>query len=195
MNKSEAPLRLILISGPKHSGKCLTAGALAKLLGGEAMDLDEIVEIKTGKSPRALYKEGPEIFRKAEAQALASLINGPEKNRPSKPKTTEKQKLKFIAPGGGLIDNSEAMALLTCHREISIVYLEVSAETAWLRILDNAAGGELPPFLNTENPRETHLNLHKRRAESYKALAHLCISAENKSPEEIAGEIIQRLGL
>ena len=171
--------RLILITGPKHSGKSMTALALAKIIGGEAADLDDIVERQTGKTPRALFKEGAEVFRKAETRALASMIRG---------------KGGIIATGGGLIDNNEALALLDGRRDLIFVYLDVSPETAWQRIL--AVGDELPPFLNTENPRvkpkETHLALHKRRAEAYKALAHLTVFAENKSSEEIAEEILKR---
>ena len=184
---------LVLITGPKHSGKSMAALALEKITGGEALDLDEIVERQTGKKVRELFREGSEIFREAEARALSSLIR----------LKVQDEKLRIIATGGGIIDNPEAMALLAGCREIVTVYLDVSPETAWVRILRSAAGsdtcttatGELPPFLNTENPRETHLALHKRRAEAYKALASLTISAENKSPEEIAGEIAERLEL
>lgn len=175
--------RLIIITGPKHSGKTMTARTLEKITGGEAVDLDDIVERQTGIKVRALFKEGPEIFREAEARALASLAE------------IQNQGLRIIAAGGGLVDNPEAMALLGRHREIIIVYLDVSPETAWQRILQTTSGGELPPFLNTETPRETHCALHKRRAEAYKALARLTISAENKSSEEIAGEIAEHLQL
>lgn len=175
--------RLVLITGPKHSGKSLAARALGKITCGEAVDLDEVIEQKTGKSPRELFKAGPEIFRKAEASALVSLVRPTEQHN---------EKLRIVAAGGGLIDNPEALALLS---EIIIVYLDVTPETAWKRILYTAAGGELPPFLNTENPKETHFTLHKRRAEGYRALANLTVSAENRSPEEIAREIADHLEL
>ena len=196
---------IILITGPKHSGKTLTSRALQKIIDGEVMDLDEVVERQTGKSPRTLYKEGPEIFKRAEAQALASLIQPKGTEETSEPMVPEESKVRrnqrflIIAAGGGLADNPEALALLSSRREIIVVYLDVSAETAWQRIVHTAAGGELPPFLYTENPRvkpeETHLALHNRRGEAYKALADFTISGETKSPEEIAGEIANRLAL
>ena len=171
--------KIILITGPKHSGKSLAARALQKNIGWEALDLDELVEKETGETPRVLLKEGTENFQKAEEKVLASLV---------------KQSRLIIAAGGGLVDNSEAMTLLSSHSEIIIVYLEVAAATAWQRILNSAAiEGELPPFLNSENPQETHLALHERRARAYKLLAHLTIAAENKSPKEIAGEIAKFL--
>ena len=180
--------RAILITGPKHSGKTLCAKALGKIINMEAVDLDDIVEKYNGKTPRVLFEEGPEIFRKAEELALASIIQPTESDRDF----FGSQSFRIIAAGGGLIDNAGTLALLHDHPEIIIVYLDVSAETAWQRISDD---GELPPFLNTENPKETHLVLHKRRSGAYRKLAGLIIAANNKSPEEIAEEIAERLKL
>jgi len=179
-------MSIILISGPKHSGKTLCAEALGALTGIKTVDLDTLIEDQTGKSPRELFKEGNEIFRKAEARALSSLLQGFQ---------GAANRHLIVAAGGGLVDNPDAMTLLAEKKEIRIIYLDVSAETAWQRILRSAEGSELPPFLRTENPRETHRALHERRVLAYKALAHVSISAENKSPREIAGEIIKLLKL
>ena len=176
--------RIILITGPKHSGKSLSARALGEKTGGEVFDLDEIIKKETGKSPRELFLEGTMIFKKAEAMALERLLAEMEGN--SQPHSNPK----IIASGGGLIDNGDAMELIYRHEEIVFVYLDISAETAWQRILKTVSvDGELPPFLRTENPRETHLALHRRRAEAYKALGGIIVASENKTPEEIAGEI------
>jgi shikimate kinase len=172
---------IIFLTGPKHSGKTSAGRALANLCSAPFTDLDEAVEERTGKSSRNLYREGPEIFRKAEAETLAALllIAGPG----SAPH--------IIAGGGGIIDNSEALALLEKLKTMTRVYLDVPAETAWKRI--TAAGkGELPPFLQTENPRETHRTLHERRALAYRNFAEIIIEAGEKSPEEIAREILER---
>jgi shikimate kinase len=52
----------------------------------------------------------------------------------------------------------------------------------------------LPPFLNTDNPQETHKTLHQRRAAAYKNSAYMRVQAEAKEPEQIAQEIILALG-
>ena len=178
--------RIILITGPKHSGKSLAARALEKLTGGAAFDLDDCIEKETGRTPRELYTESEELFKKAEEKALVSLLQ-----------LKEGDDVRIIAAGGGLVDNSKALARLSAplmqKAEVFIVFLELSAETAWQRIVHSDLG--LPPFVNTENPKETHKALHERRADVYKALAHLTIAAENKSPEEIAGEIARFLQL
>ena len=179
--------RIVLITGPKHSGKSSCIKALGELVDGQTIDLDELVEAQSGKSPRELYAIGVESFRKAEALAFSSVLK------------TSNPKQQIIASGGGLIDNSEVMALLSearaMQREIIIVYLDVSMETAWQRIVND---GELPVFLNMGNPmglnpQETHLALHERRAEAYRKLADIIIETENKTVMEIAGEISIKL--
>jgi shikimate kinase len=179
----------IILVGPKHAGKTSAGKALAAILGGNFTDLDEQIELRTGKSVRALYKEGPGVFRQAEADALASLIGGAS----SVPNAA-----RIIAAGGGLADNGAALSLLRQPEPRPaplLVYLHVSAETAWTRIEAQAAKtGELPPFLNTGNPRETHCRLHERRAAAYREIAAFTIDAEGKSPAELGEEILKRLG-
>jgi shikimate kinase len=188
MDDSETP-GIMLITGPKHSGKTSAGRALAAFLGTGFIDLDELIEQQTGKSPRTLYREGPEVFRQAETRALASLLAGISPGPAV---------LGVVAAGGGLIDNPEALELLQ-RRDLSekapiVVYLEAAADTAWKRI-NRVAGetGELPPFLNTENPRETHAALHARRGRAYKELASLTIDVEGKTSEDIGREIAARI--
>ena len=163
----------IMLLGPKHSGKTTTGTALAKLLGIPFIDLDEAIEQSMGRSPRELYREGADVFRQAEAETLLSVI------RQDTPQAV-------IAAGGGIIDNEQALALLMGQKRLLGVYLAVSTETAWQRI---SASTELPPFLETENPQETHRLLHERRAAAYQALADCTISGEGKAPEAVAEEI------
>jgi shikimate kinase len=166
--------------GPKHSGKTSAGKALASLLSCDFIDLDDFIAQRSGKSPRALFLEGPEIFRKAEAEALAALFES---------KTAGSQSV-IIASGGGIADNPEALDLLQKNTQVVSVFLDVSAKSAWQRI---GREKELPPFLRTENPEETHCSLHKRRAAAYRQIASLVINAEGKSPGEIAEEVRDRV--
>ena len=166
----------IFLTGPKHSGKTSAGRTLALLCSCDFIDLDDLIEQQTGKSPRALYVEDPLKFKKAEAGALAVLV-----------KSDNKQKQRIIAVGGGIIDNPEALPFL---ENAKTVYLSISADTAWDRIV-HAQDGELPPFLKTGNPEETHRALHERRGAAYRQLAKIVIEAEGKTPEEVAGEILK----
>jgi shikimate kinase len=241
---------LVIIMGPKHSGKTSAGKALARLWAGAAndpshsarspsegavfIDLDELVERRSGKSPRQLYKEGPDRFRKAEAEALKSLLEDVELPRDDgwwrpgdsprddgrwRPDDFPKEPLRpgdslrgggqakaiIVATGGGIADNPEALDLLkktksaygeaaqAAGHTVCSVYIDIPTETAWERIRD-AAGktGELPPFLNTSNPQETHRLLHERRGSIYRELAEVTVKAEN-TPEETAAKILRFL--
>ncbi|MDR2483554.1 MAG: shikimate kinase [Treponema sp.] len=170
-----------VLIGPKHTGKTSVGRALAGLLDVPFIDLDEAVTARTGKTPRALYREGPEVFRAAETEALRSLLE-------------ETAGRRVIAAGGGTADNAAASALLVNTAGVRLLYIEVSEETAWERI-QLAAGrtGELPPFLNTANPRETHRALYTRRAAACRALAHITAAGENAAPEAIAQRLLTML--
>jgi shikimate kinase len=181
---------IILLAGPKHSGKTSAGRALARLwtekyAPASFTDLDELVEERCGKSPRALYREGPEIFRKAEAEALRDIFG-----------RADGEALRIVATGGGLADNGEAMDLLKNSVSgksfrVFTVFIEVPAGTAWERIEAEAEKtSELPPFLKTENPRETHRQLHLRRGAVYREIADLSLRA-GETPEETAALIME----
>jgi shikimate kinase len=181
----------IVLLGPKHSGKTCAGMALASLLSCDFIDLDDYIARRSGKSPRTLYFEGPEIFRKAEAGALAAIFESEAmipctREMPSTPSAIEIYRNVIIASGGGIVDNPEALILLQKNTNVIAVFLDVSAQTAWERI---CKAGELPPFLKTEKPEETHRLLHERRAAAYRQIVTLAINAEGKSPGEIAKEI------
>ncbi|MHC6203133.1 shikimate kinase [Breznakiellaceae bacterium SP9] len=189
--------KFILLTGPKHAGKTSAGKQLAGSLNefyahktqglsgtglrSSFIDLDVLIESQTGQSPRSLFKAGPQVFRAAEERALASLL-------------ALEGSLCICAAGGGLIDNGPAIALLAANPQVISIYLDVSPETAWARILRSAAvSGELPPFLQSDNPQQTHAELHTRRAQGYKELAAVSIQGDHKSPQEIAEAIIAAL--
>jgi shikimate kinase len=175
---------LLLLTGPKYVGKTGVGLALASLCGVDFTDLDELVEKQTGKNPRSLYKESPERFRKAETEALEALM---------KTFSGTVSPCCIVAAGGGIIDNENALTLLKTP-EVFIIYLDVSAETAWNRICaEKEAGGTLPPFLDTADPQETHKNLHCRRASAYRRIAHITIQGEDKDPDQIGREIARQV--
>lgn len=170
----------IILTGPKHSGKTSAGKALALLCSCSFIDLDELILQRTGKSPRQLFSEGAAVFQKAETEAMEAVASAG---------TEAGQGRRIIAAGGGIIDNAAAVVVLK-KSGAAVVYLNISATAAWQRI---SAKGELPPFLKTENPQETHRSLHERRAAAYLQIANIVIEAEGKTSKEIAAEILQRL--
>jgi len=183
-------MQSIILTGPKHSGKTNAGKALASIYSCDFIDLDDLILQRTGKTPRQLYIESNtsgrcgvsagSLFKQAEAEAASFLMTA----------LAGKAVIKsIIAAGGGIIDNPEAMAAIKISG-VEMVYLSISAGEAWNRIANSPNGkkpkSELPPFLQTENPKETHRLLHERRASAYLQIADIVIEAEGKSPEEIA---------
>ncbi|MDR0558522.1 MAG: AAA family ATPase [Treponema sp.] len=183
---------IVLLLGPKHSGKTSAARALAESLRCRCVDLDALIEKRTGKKPRALYREGVDAFRRAEAEALSGALR--ELRADGSALCT------IVSTGGGIIDNGEAVSVIKAlkpqgnsEQSVIAVFLEVSAKTAWSRICRSVeAGEELPPFLQTETPEETHRLLHERRNSAYKELASFAVMAENKTEKSIAAEIVRK---
>jgi len=182
-------METVILTGPKHSGKSTVGKKLALFCSCVFLDIDDLIFQRTGKSPRQLFNEGQVVFQKAEAEAIAALFCADSADATSADSTVVDER-RVIATGGGIIDNAEAAALLK-KSGARIVYLNISAEGAWDRI---AAEGELPPFLRTENPRETHRVLHERRAAAYLQFADIVVNVEGKSADENAAEIFKRLG-
>jgi shikimate kinase len=185
---------VIVLVGPKHSGKTSAGRALAQLFRGVFYDVDEEITQAAGKSPRALFEEGKAVFQAAEAEAAASLI---QRIRLPDSKTSASggpSALSFhvIAAGGGIIDNPPAWAALKTAD--ALVYLRVSAASAWARIMQSASKeGSLPPFLRTDDPETTHRALHEVRGGAYEAGVSLVVDCGTKSPEGIAREIAKLL--
>ena len=168
---------IIILLGPKHSGKTSTGRELAKRLSISFYDLDQLIEERTGQNVRDLYKTGEVLFQHEETAALAALFASDLSSA-------------IISLGGSIIDNPHAMTLLEKESaNYCKVYLEITAETAWQRIVSD---GELPPFLEAPTPaesKEKHRQLHEKRASGYKKMADHCICAEGKSIVCLADEL------
>jgi len=200
-------MRDIFLTGPKHSGKTSAGKTLAQIYLFEFIDLDEIIFQQTGKTPRQLFLESQAVFQKAETDALNLILDsggtdlgnvdscGADSGCIVSNGAESGDIRRVIAAGGGIIDNIEAVDTLKKIDAI-IVYLDISAAAAWNRII-NSNGGELPPFLKTDDPKksgeEIHRELHDRRAAGYSRISNIIIKTDGKTPEEIAAEIQENL--
>jgi len=175
----------IFLAGPKHSGKTSVGRELANLLVIPFYDLDQLIEEHAGKNIRELYQTSENLFQQEETAALEIALQ--------KKAVNEKNRGVVLALSGSIIDNPGAMAVLKKVLQESeghcVVCLEVSAGTAWQRIVSQ---GELPPFLKAETAeasREKHRLLHERRAKGYKKIASFSILAEEKGAATLAAEM------
>ncbi|MDR0663877.1 MAG: shikimate kinase [Spirochaetaceae bacterium] len=168
---------MVVLTGPKHSGKTSAGLALRDITGGDFIDVDAFIEEQEGCGVRELYRQGKDVFHEAEARAISLIMDRVKAGTGTA----------IIAAGGGIIDNEDAVKTLEQDNSVTVVYLEVSAATAWERIERAASNGAgLPAFLDTENPRETHAALYERRAEAYRKKADFTVHAEGKTPRQVA---------
>ena len=95
---------------------------------------------------------------------------------------------RVIACGGGVVLDPGRRALL--HDRCSVVWLEVSPENAARRV--TAEEGRRP-LLRGADPVARLTVLLDERAPLYAEVAHLRIATDDRTPEDVAGEILSRL--
>ena len=182
-NTPVLPVNICSPSTTTRLMRSTVATLLAAKLGGSSVDLDECVERDSGKSPRDLFMEGPEHFRRQEAESLQLLLNLHQMVPGNAPLV--------LATGGGIVDNPPAWELL--QNRCILILLDIDANTAFTRILESSKTRGLPSFLNTEDPRETHRALHDNRMARYRAAADLRIETAAMSPQDCARNIYNEL--
>lgn len=154
------------------AGKTSVGRVLAKKLGLDFRDLDEVIGKELGMTISEIFSRfGEDFFRNEESKVLRSLARG------------EGQ---VIATGGGVIlreENWEAM-----KDDGITIYLRASAEVLWNRVKSNLSR----PLLQVEDPFERLQELLSKRIYLYER-ADLIINTENIPPADVAEKIIREL--
>jgi len=123
---------IVFLCGMPGSGKSTIAKKLSKQLSWKCLDLDFVIEINTGKSPKKwIVEHGEEAFRKIESDTLKQLVF--DENT-------------IVSVGGGtpcFYNNLEWMQ----HNGICI-YINLPVKALWSRIASK--GIESRPLLGNE---------------------------------------------
>ena len=156
----------ITLIGMPGSGKSTIGVLLAKRLGYSFVDVDIVIQEKTGKLLREIMAEqGIDGFLKLEEQINQGL----------------QAKHSVIAPGGSVIYGEQAMAHL---REISrLVYLKLSYEELEKRL------GDLTDRGVAIRPGMTLRGLYDERVPLYERYADITISEEGRGPGAAVDEL------
>lgn len=124
--------KTIYVCGFMASGKSTFGKALAKQLGCDFRDLDEIIEKKEGKPIRQIFKENGEgYFRKKEFECLEALLRD--------------FKGGVVALGGGALLNQEVVNAL--KEDGLLVFLDTPLD----EVLERVYKSEERPILFNEN--------------------------------------------
>lgn len=162
----------IALIGFMGAGKSTIGTLLARRLGMRFVDLDEDISREAGMSiPEIFQREGEEGFRDHESRALRENLHGEGK---------------VLACGGGIILRPENVDLL--RERCTVIYLQAGRET----ILQRVGGGEGRPLLAAGDVAERVEELMARREEAYRRAAHVVVTTDERTPEEVVEEIERR---
>ena len=162
----------IILIGPPGAGKTSVAKALSKRIGKRFVDTDALVEKKSGKRISEIFlEEGEPRFRELEREAVIEALSGDEE---------------IISLGGGaILDESIRKEIATSGQ---VIFLDVSISNAAPRVGFNR---ERPLLVG--NPRAQWLSLMEKRRLLYEQLATTTISTDNKKPEDVVTEILEKV--
>lgn len=168
-NGSRPRVRRIVLTGFMGSGKTTVGPLVAARLGWQFIDVDDVIEAEAGCRITELFaRHGEAAFRERERTTIERLAH--DENL-------------LLALGGGAIETEATRALLTTGDGTLLVHLEVQLATTLAR-----CGG-------TEHTRpiladQANLaNRYQRRLPLYR-LAHVSISVDNLTPDQVAEAIL-----
>ncbi len=189
-------VKRIYLIGFRGTGKSTTGKVLAEKLNWSYMDMDFAITEEAGKPANEITKEGVDWkeFRRIEQEVLGelSLVSNI-----------------VISCGGGVgvndISGKENAEILKNNKDSFIVLLKASDETIRERLARQFKNKKIMPFLNSDNAKskdETFEDLVKRQVNDsmdeyqkrkplYDILTDCKIETGDKTPEEIAREIMK----
>jgi 3-phosphoshikimate 1-carboxyvinyltransferase len=168
-NQAKASACKIVLTGFMGAGKSSVAAILAKTLGLELVEMDDLIVQRSGRSSvtEIFEQDGETRFRELEEETARSL-QGITKA--------------VISTGGGIVMNKLAMDYLSLNG--TVVLLEAQLET----VLERLAGSTDRPLL--KHPAKVQ-SLYELRLPLYRHYAQVHVTTDDQTPEALAQRIIQ----
>nr|WP_276929806.1 shikimate kinase [Herbinix luporum] len=164
-----------MLIGFMGSGKSSVGKLLSEKINYKYGDTDEIIENLEDMSIKKIFRiHGEDFFRDLETGLLLSIKDSLKKT--------------VLSTGGG-------MPIFERNRELlknmgHVVYLQASKST----IVERLSGDTTRPLLKGEKLEEKVEKLLSTRLKYYEEAADITINTDNKSIDDIAEEIIEKLG-
>lgn len=164
---------IIALVGMTGSGKTTVARHLSAMLGCRYFDLDRLIEMKTGKTVRALFDEsGEAAFRETERACLENTLRS----------LGEKYPVSVLSTGGGVVLNRENVELLK-REAISVCLVRAVSD-----VMKHERTMARPPI---NGDPDTYRRIAKEREPLYRSASDYFIF--NRNSEESAAQILQFL--
>jgi len=156
------------------SGKSTVGPLIAERLDWRFIDADDIIEAESQTTIAQIFaQKGESAFRDLEHATIKRLAAG--------------ERL-ILALGGGAIEREDTRNLLLNSPGTLLVHLEVELQTTLARC--SGTEGSRPVFADQANLSARY----QRRLPLYRT-AHVSISADNKTPHEVAEAVIRAAAL
>ncbi len=163
----------IFLIGFMGTGKTTVSRKLAELLGYEEVDTDARIVRQQNRSIADIFEtQGEQAFREMETGLLRKF--GEETH-------------KIISCGGGMALRQENVMLM--QRYGAVVLLTAEPETVFARVRDDDGRPVLNGNMNVTYIRE----LMAERMPYYQAAGEIVVATDERSPQEIAQEIKEKL--
>jgi len=164
--------RNIVLMGFMGTGKTSTGRFLAESLGREFLDMDAVIEERTGKKISEIFaQDGEAHFRKLERALVQEL--------------SQRQQL-VIGCGGGVVLNPDNVHDFTSSG--TVIGLHASADM----VLSRVAKTNHRPLLEQDDKAQAIRSLLEKRLPLYRALPNP-IDTDGKTPEQVGREILALL--
>ncbi|MGB3733583.1 MAG: shikimate kinase [Ilumatobacter sp.] len=165
----------IVLVGMMGAGKSSVGRVLARKLGRELLDSDEMIEARTGRTVREIWAaEGEPAFRELETEVLRDAVAA---TSPS-----------IIAAAGGVVLSADNRAVLK-GAGAHVVWLLADVEL----LLDRVKAGMHRPLLD-DDPEGTLRRMYDERSDLYQEVADAIVSVDNRSINDVAGAVLRCAG-
>jgi shikimate kinase len=161
----------IVLIGMRGSGKTTVGSILARKLGRELVEMDELIARRAGMSiPEIVAKHSWTKFRDIEAELTPAV---------------SRRNNAIISAGGGVVTRKNNIKEL--KKSGVLVWLNASVDSLLERIGQDPGR---PPFVNGRSQRDDMALTLAEREPLYRKAADFIVETERKTPEVVAEEII-----
>lgn len=161
---------ILSLIGLPGSGKSTVSSLIGKLLNKQVVDMDSVFETDQACTVAEYFEaNGEDAFRVGESNLLATVLQSDDI---------------VLSTGGGVILQQENRRLL---RSLScVVYLNANPDF----LVSRLSSSSHRPHFYAQDPSVRIKTLWTERSALYLQTAHFAIAVDNKSPQNIAEEVI-----
>ena len=173
--KTHGEKQCFALIGFRGCGKTTAGRELARLLGGECVDTDDLVAERAGRSIADIFVNDAEVgFRKMESEVIGEVVQAPPA---------------VISVGGGAVLNQRNVEDL--RAVATVVWLTAPADVLYQRISTDSETQHSRPPLTQQSGIEDVRRLLAERSPIYQRASDFQIETVDREPGEIAEEIVR----